>query len=179
MKRRVVLATAVLITMSVSCSDSPNSAGTTTSSISPEEPSESTPPTTPVFGQTGGCNEATFWAVNDEETVGLEVRTIVPIDRAKVVEVDLAKPGETFVELQHGTSLRMSLCGDVIAVGTYKLTSAVRAVSGSATFSFGAGRSRCANGGYDGTAELSDVTFSDGTHIDTLVVSSTTIGCFV
>jgi len=81
----------------------------------------------PVFDQTGGCSEATFWAVNDEETVGLEVRT----------------------------------------------------VSGSATFSFGVGRSGCADGGYDGTAELSDVTFSDGTHIDSLVVSSTTIGCFV
>lgn len=178
MRRPVVLAAAVLITMSVSCSGVPNSAGTTTAN-SPEEASEAAPPRMPVFDQTGGCSEATFWAVNDEETVGLEVRTVVPIDRAKVVEVDLARPGETFVELQHGSSLRMSLCGDVIDVGTYQLTSAVRAVSGSATFSFGVGRSGCADGGYDGTAELSDVTFSDGTHIDSLVVSSTTIGCFV
>jgi len=164
--------------MSVSCSGVPNSADTTTAT-SPEEASEAAPPRMPVFDQTGGCSEATFWAVNDEETVGLEVRTVVPIDRAKVVEVDLARPSETFVELQHGSSLRMSLCGDVIDVGTYQLTSAVRAVSGSATFSFGVGRSGCADGGYDGTAELSDVTFSDGTHIDSLVVSSTTIGCFV
>ena len=178
MRRPVVLAAAVLTTMSVSCSDPPNSAGTTTATFT-EEASQAEPPRTPVFDQTGGCNEATFWAVNDDQTVGLDVRTIVPIDRAKVVEVDLAKPGETFVELQRGTSLRMSLCGDVTVVGTYQLTSAVRAVSGTATFSFGVGRSGCADGGYDGTAELSDVKFIDGTHIDSLVVSSSTIGCFV
>lgn len=132
----------------------------------------------PAFDQTGGCNEATFWAANDGGTIALHIRTTVPMDRARTVEVDLARPGETLVELQRGTSLGQSLCGDVIDE-TYQLTSSVRAVSGTATFSFGSGRSLCADGGYDGTAELSDVTFSDGTHLDSLVVTSTTIGCVV
>lgn len=131
----------------------------------------------PRFVQSGGCNEAVFWAVNDGETVALRISTKVPPDRSART-IDLASSTDTVVELMRGTSLVMVLCSDATDE-TYRFDSSATAVTGTAAISFGEGATLCRDGGYDGAVLLEDVTFSDGTTIDSLRVTSNSIGCFV
>ena len=96
MRRRWLVAVAALVSLSASCSGGPIRSASATET-STYEARGSVASAAPAFDQIGGCNEATFWAVNHEETVAVEIRTAVPIDRGRVIEFDLAGPGETLV----------------------------------------------------------------------------------
>ncbi len=177
MARRALISLAGLVSLTIACSNGPNSADVSSPRTNSDATEQATSPNPPVFVHSGGCGEAFFWAANDDSTIALRIQTAVPTDRANEVVVDLSEPLGTLVELQHGTSLQMSLCGD-ITDDTYRLDVSVPAVSGTVTFTFGAGPARCVDGGYDGTAELDDVEFGDGTFIESLTVSTTELGCF-
>ena len=163
--------------VSAACSNGSNSASNTTgpSAInSIARPDSTSTPPTPIFDRTGGCNEAVFWAVNADETVALRISTTVPEDRS-TSRFDLTNPDGPTVELQRGASLRMLLCGDT-SDETYSVTSTALATLGTITFSFGA--AQAGSCGYEGSAGLNEVTFSDGTRIDSLEITSTVIGCY-
>ena len=126
------------------------------------------------FADAGGCNQVAFWAVDAEATTALWVSLDIGERRDYEETLDLPLPS-SFVELRRGVGLRQALCGDTVAP-PYRVDSTAKPMSGQLSLQIGP---RPANGcGTTGELNLMDVTFDDGSVIDSLTIRSGEIGCF-
>jgi hypothetical protein len=126
------------------------------------------------FAESGGCNQVAFWAVDANATTAIWVSLDIGERRDYEETLDLPIPS-SFVELRRGVGLRQSLCGDQITP-PYQVDSTAKPVSGQLSLQIGPSPT---NGcGTTGVVNLKDVTFDDGSVIDSLAIRTGAIGCF-
>jgi hypothetical protein len=133
-----------------------------------------------VLDLNGGCNEASFWARNDEGTSALLLSITVdrsaegPVD----IAVDLPDPA-IYAELQHGTDLGQSLCGDVVTP-PYHVSEDLPIASGHLVIHLERLPRSCDGGGPpNGTVDVTNLVAIDGTRIADMTLQTSFLGCYV
>ena len=128
-----------------------------------------------VLTESGGCNQAVFWAADEAGTLALRLSFDIGGRRDFEDTISLPVSSPSLIELKRGVGLRQALCGDAITE-PYEETSSTRPVSGTLTLRVGpAPTDDC---GATGELELRDVEFDDGTVIDSYTIRTESIGCF-
>ncbi|MCB9381881.1 MAG: hypothetical protein H6513_14435 [Acidimicrobiaceae bacterium] len=128
-----------------------------------------------AFHDSGGCNQASFWAVDETGTLALWLSISIGDRRDFQETIELPVPSPSLIELTRGVNLRQGLCGDAVDE-SYEEHSSTHPVSG--TLVLHIGPTPAEGCGTSGELELRDVTFDDGTVIDDYTISTDAIGCF-
>jgi hypothetical protein len=132
----------------------------------------------------GACNEATFFARSEDDTVAVSI-SYDATDRATsqptVISFTLPDP-RLSVFLTHGTALSQALCAD-ITNEAYSRATEDEVRSGFGTLSIDppptSAGSCGATGGVHGELHIEGLTDRDGTPIEPIDVSTDLIGCIV
>ncbi|MEN9646002.1 MAG: hypothetical protein RL238_2671 [Actinomycetota bacterium] len=157
---RRLIAVACWAALTVGCSD---------------EPPAVEPIGSDTFTESGGCNQAAFWAADEAGTLSLWLSFDIGGRRDFEDTISLPVSSPSLIELTRGVGLRQGLCGDAI-MEPYEETSSTRPVAGTLTLRVGpTPKDGC---GTTGEVELRDVAFDDGTVIDRFAIRTESIGCF-
>lgn len=146
----------------------------------PEDPSPSAAQPI-VLSRSGGCNDAFFWATNEDSTIALLVDIISDRPSGEQIDmsVDLPHSGIT-VTLQRGSGLDQALCGDVVDEH-YRVDSNIPVKQAHLEIHLDALDSRrcAAADAPNGELELQDVVADDGTSVADASIHTNAIGCYV
>ena len=169
-----MLAFATAATLAGCGSDSDATAGTTSTSAAPTGPTE-----TIEFARDGGCGEAFFFAVTQDETFAITVAVDVR-DRTEAIDATISDAGGALaaeVEMVRGTVIASGFCNDVLPT-EYEITEQTSVASYSGRVRIEGASEADDDGHVSGSVELDEVELPDGTRLGPITMETALIGFY-